>query len=100
MGVESSRFFRGFCRWDHSAVDALPSNPSPGRAGHDWGTPVPGLLRASVVATNSFSADTFSLAFTAGARKQAGFGFWSDLGPEAIEIGTVEDSIYGRSIRS
>jgi hypothetical protein len=64
------------------------------------GTPVPGLLRASVVATNSFSADTFSLTFTAEARKQAAFGFWSDLGPETIEIETVEDSLYGRRFRS
>ena len=59
------------------------------------GTPVSDLLRASIVATNSFSADTFALTFAIGGLGQEAIDFWSSVTVETVEIGTVETSLYG-----
>ena len=59
------------------------------------GTPIYGLLRASVVATNSFCADTYVLTFAIGVQPQNDIGFWSGLTSGIVAVSAVQTSPYG-----
>ncbi len=59
------------------------------------GTPIYGLLRASIVATNSFCADTYGLTFAIGGQPQNNIGFWSSLTSGIVAVSAVQTSPYG-----
>lgn len=59
------------------------------------GTQIEGLLRGSVVATNAFSADTFTLTFAIRVRETENIAFWSALASAIVEVGAVQNSPYG-----
>jgi hypothetical protein len=61
------------------------------------GVPIPGLLRASVATTNSFSADTFSLTFSTGSRVSSNIGFWSSVPSACLTVTAVSSRVYGRT---
>lgn len=50
------------------------------------GRPVSGLLRASIVTTNCFSADTFALTFGIGAYPLGDIAFWSSISSAYLKI--------------
>lgn len=58
-------------------------------------TPIFGLIRASIVTTNSFCADTYGLTFTIGVQPQNNIVFWSSLTSGTIEVSAVQPSPYG-----
>ncbi len=59
------------------------------------GTPIYGLLRASIVATNSFCADTYVLTFAIGAQPQNDIGFWASVTSGIVTVSAGQTSPYG-----
>jgi phage protein D len=59
------------------------------------GTPVSGLVRASITTTNCFSADTYSLAFALGPDESDKIEFFSTLPSAYVEVTAVMWSTYG-----
>jgi hypothetical protein len=53
------------------------------------GSPIQGLLHASVVATNCFSSDSFTLTFAIGPPPLCDIAFWSSVSSAYIEIWAV-----------
>lgn len=54
------------------------------------GSPVYGLLHASLVTTNCFSADSFALTFAMGASPLADIAYWSSLSSAYTEISVID----------
>lgn len=53
------------------------------------GSPIQGLLHASIVATNCFSSDSFALTFAIGPAPLCDIAFWSSVSSAYIEIWVV-----------
>jgi hypothetical protein len=54
------------------------------------GGPIYGLLHASIVTTNCFSADSFALTFATGAPPLADMTFWSSLSSAYVEVRVID----------
>jgi hypothetical protein len=59
------------------------------------GSRIPGLLRASIATTNSFSADTFSLVFAMDPRPSGDMTFWSMLSAGCVTVTAATSPAYG-----
>jgi hypothetical protein len=64
------------------------------------GSPISGLLQASILSTNHFSADTFTLTFATGGRSSANTAFWSVIPSGLIEVKAVMSSAFGSTYQS
>jgi hypothetical protein len=53
------------------------------------GSPIDGLLHASIVTSNCFSADSFALTFAMGSPPMGDTSFWSSLSAAYVEIGVT-----------
>jgi hypothetical protein len=59
------------------------------------GIQIPGLLKASIISTNCFSADTYTLTFAIGAQMLEGLAYWSQLSSATVEIVAQTSMISG-----
>jgi hypothetical protein len=56
------------------------------------GSPVQGLLQASIVTSNCFSSDSYALTFATGPLPLGDIGFWSSLSSAYVEISVIAAS--------
>jgi hypothetical protein len=64
------------------------------------GDQISGLLRASIMTTNHFSADTFALTFALDNRSAENISFWSNLSSGLVEVVAVTLSESGLTYQS
>jgi hypothetical protein len=64
------------------------------------GIPISGLLQATILSTNHFSADTFTLTFATGGRASVDAAFWSVISSGLIEVQAVMSSAFGPDYES
>ena len=64
------------------------------------GSPIEGLLRASITTNNYFAADTYSLTFAMNASEANDIAFWSSLPPAYAEVVAVTSSKYGSTYQN
>lgn len=58
------------------------------------GEPVPGILQASFSSSNSYSADTYSIAFAIGAQSQTDVGYWMQLSGATTAVFAAANGIH------
>ena len=56
------------------------------------GTLIPGLLQATIVASNCFSSDSFALTFAVGTSPSGSIAFWSALSSAYVEVSEIAAS--------
>jgi hypothetical protein len=64
------------------------------------GTPISGLLRASISTSNHFSADTYVLTFALDIYSSEDIGFWSVLSSGLVEVNAAISSNYGSTYQT
>lgn len=74
-------------------MSVLPATIQWGLSATIDGEPVPGILQASFSSTNSYSADTYTVAFAIGAQVQTDVSYWMQLSGATMDVSARSNGI-------